>query len=90
MKNWKSYLIFLLTGALIYAVVAAKWLTNGAVEINIEKIKNKRTSGSNEVSIPIHVESEPDRGKTSKKRGFGQFIKRRKAKKAERLLNKFN
>ena len=45
MKNWKTYLIFLLTGALAGIVIAVKWLQVDKIIYQIRRFKQKNSPG---------------------------------------------
>lgn len=66
MKKLWSYVSAILFGIILGIVLAVKWLTNGEIEINIDKIKNKRTAGDNSVTVPITVEKPGKRKKKSR------------------------
>ena len=56
MKKIWSYVAMFAIG-LAVGIVAGVKLMGDQIEINIKKVKNKRTSGDNSVTIPIDIES---------------------------------
>jgi len=76
-KIW-PYLTVAFFSIAIGLAIGVKWLSGGSIVINIDKIKNKRTSGSNTVTIPVEIKT-PEK---SKKKGlFRRIRERRKEKK---------
>jgi hypothetical protein len=59
------YITFLFLGGLITLYMVAKYIgfDNTKIEIKIDKMKNKRTSGPIDTTIPIKVESPRNRKK---------------------------
>ena len=68
MKKIWSYLTFFFLGGLIFGALAIKYLTGNTVEINIDKIKNKRVRGNVDTSVPIVIEK-PEKRKRKRKGG---------------------
>jgi len=52
-KIW-TYIVVFLTGV-ISGLVAMYYMAGDQIEIVVRKIKNKRTTGSNTVTIPVDV-----------------------------------
>lgn len=79
MKTFWSYISAILAGVIIGIVIAIKWLSKGAIEINVDKIKNKRTSGTTSTIIPISVKDVPTESKKElrKKRRAERKLKRK-------------
>ena len=65
-------------------IVAGVKLMGDQIEINIKKVKNKRTSGDNSVTIPIDIESRAGsrrmKREARKKRKDGTQLAKRKRK----------
>jgi len=56
MKKIWSYVAMFAIG-LAAGIVAGVKLMGDQIEINIKKVKNKRTSGDNSVTIPINIDN---------------------------------
>lgn len=67
MKKAWSYISAVLTGIII-GMVAMYKLTGEQIEVNIKKVKNKRTSGSNTLTIPITIDEQTRKEKRLAKR----------------------
>jgi len=78
-KIWAYIAMFAL--GLAAGIVAGVKLMGEQIEINIKKVKNKRTSGSNSVTIPINVESAAGSRDMKRQERKRQREARRKAKK---------
>lgn len=77
MKKIWSYLAVFLAGFSTMAIIALKWFNGDDYSVEVKKIKNKKTSGDNEVTIPIQIDS----SKMTRKDKRGQRKLDRQAKK---------
>ena len=66
MEKFWIYLVVLLVGFAGGVIVGVK-LMGDQIEIQVRKIKNKRTSGTNQVTIPIEVK-EPRKTRVAKRK----------------------
>lgn len=66
-KIWK-YLSAFLTGALLMAIIAMKWIAGDDYSVEIKKIKNKRSSGDNVITTPIIIKPKKESRKERRKK----------------------
>lgn len=67
-------------------IIAVKWLVEGGDKISVEirKLKQKRTSGENSISIPVNVDNASESQLTRKM----ERLQRRMLRKKERMERK--
>ena len=66
-KVW-SYISAILMGIILGIVIGVKWLAGQDISVEIKKIKNKRTSGTNTTNMPIEVKVPKKKWRLRKKK----------------------
>jgi hypothetical protein len=79
MKKIWSYIAMFALG-LAAGIVAGVKLMGDQIEINIKKVKNKRTSGDNSVTVPIDLRNAEDDAKAKRAERKQRRLNRKKRK----------
>lgn len=87
MKIWPMISAFL-AGALLVAIIFAKWIAGDDYSMEVAKIKNKRTSGTTTTTIPMQMNVSKKKEKLTKEQKKLNREKRKKLKKDQRKAKK--
>ena len=77
-KAWPYITTFL--AGVIAGIITMYKLMGEQIEVNVRRIKNKRTSGKTTTSIPLNIESAKKRVKTPSERKKARIARRLKRK----------
>ena len=66
MKKVWPYITAILAGMVLGIIIAVKWLTGQDITVEVKKIKNKKTSGDNTVTVPVNIETRKEKRKRRK------------------------